>query len=212
MSPPRLAILISGRGSNMETLLSAVRDGRVRADPVLVLSNRPDAAGLAAAREAGVPAVALDHRTHPGRAEFDAAMQQALEEAGADLIACAGFMRIMTDAFVERWRGRMINIHPSLLPLFPGLDTHARALAAGVAVHGCTVHEVVPEVDAGRILGQAVVPVWPGDAPDTLAARVLAMEHRLYPAALGAFIEDADALRRAPIAMAAEPAAWRPTA
>ena len=208
MSRPRLAILISGRGSNMAALLDAVAAGAMPADPVLVLSNRPDAAGLATAEAAGVQTAGLDHRAFPDRASFDGAMQRALDDAGAELVACAGFMRIMTDAFVERWRGRMVNIHPSLLPLFPGLDTHARALAAGVAVHGCTVHEVVPEVDAGRILGQAVVPLREGDTPDTLAARVLRMEHRLYPAALAAFIEDAEALRRAPIALAAEAGAW----
>ncbi len=208
MSLPRLAILISGRGPNMEALLAAIRSGSLAAEPALVLSNRPEAAGLATARAAGVPVAALDHRAHASRAGVDQAMQRALDEAGAELVACAGFMRIMTDAFVERWRCRMVNIHPSLLPLFSGLDTHARARAAGVAVHGCTVHEVVPEVDAGRILGQGVVPVRAGDTPDSLADRVLAMEHRLYPAALAAFIEDPDALRRAPIALAADPSDW----
>lgn len=208
MKPLRLGFLISGRGSNMDALIRAARSGEVPARPALVLSNRPDAAGLAAAEAAGVPTLALDHREHADRVGFDAAMHQALEEARIDLVACAGFMRIMTDAFVERWRGRMLNIHPSLLPLFRGLDTHARALAAGVAVHGATVHEVVPELDAGRILGQAVVPVRAGDTAASLAARVLQIEHRLYPAALSAFIRDPDALRRAPIALAADSTHW----
>jgi phosphoribosylglycinamide formyltransferase-1 len=172
------------------------------AEPVLVLSNRPGAAGLAKAADLGVPTRVIDHRDFKGdRAAFDAAMGSALEEAGADLVALAGFMRIMTDGFVSGWAGRMLNIHPSILPLFKGLDTHARALEAGMAVHGCTVHEVTPDLDSGRILGQAVVPVRGGDTPETLAARVLRQEHRLYPAVLEAFARDPDAARRNPISL-----------
>lgn len=187
MSDPRVAILISGSGSNMVALVEAMRSGAVTAEPCLVASNRPEAPGLARAAARGVPIAALDHRGKP-RADFDAELGAALEAAGADLVCCAGYMRIMSDAFVEGWQGRMLNIHPSLLPLFKGLDTHARALAAGVAIHGCTVHEVVPELDSGRILGQAAVPVRAGDTPESLAARVLPMEHRLYPEVLARFV------------------------
>jgi phosphoribosylglycinamide formyltransferase-1 len=180
----RVAILISGRGSNMVSLIEAARALDYPAEIVLVLSNRPDAAGLDRAREAGIPARAIDHRAYPDRAGFDAALQRELEAAGIELIVLAGFMRILTDAFVEAWAGRMINIHPSLLPLFKGTHTHERALEAGVRLHGCTVHYVVPELDAGPIVAQAAVPVLPGDDADTLAARVIVQEHRLYPAAL----------------------------
>ncbi|GJE77429.1 phosphoribosylglycinamide formyltransferase [Methylorubrum suomiense] len=180
----RVAILISGRGSNMVSLIEAARASDYPAEIVLVLSNRPDAAGLDRAREAGIPARAIDHRAYPDRAGFDAALQRELEAAGIELIVLAGFMRILTDAFVESWAGRMINIHPSLLPLFKGTHTHERALEAGVRLHGCTVHYVVPELDAGPIVAQAAVPVLPGDDADTLAARVIVQEHRLYPAAL----------------------------
>jgi phosphoribosylglycinamide formyltransferase 1 len=180
----RVAILISGRGSNMVSLIEAARAPDYPAEIVLVLSNRPDAAGLDRAREAGIPARALDHKAFPDRAGFDAALQAELEGAGIELIVLAGFMRILTDAFVEAWAGRMINIHPSLLPLFKGTHTHERALEAGVRLHGCTVHYVVPELDAGPIVAQAAVPVLPDDDADTLAARVIVQEHRLYPAAL----------------------------
>ena len=180
----RVAILISGRGSNMVSLIEAARAPDYPAEIVLVLSNRPEAAGLDRARAAGIPARAVDHRAYPDRAAFDAALQAELEAAGIELIVLAGFMRILTDAFVEAWTGRMINIHPSLLPLFKGTHTHERALEAGVRLHGCTVHYVVPELDAGPIVAQAAVPVLPGDDADTLAARVIVQEHRLYPAAL----------------------------
>lgn len=180
----RVAILISGRGSNMVSLIEAARAPDYPAEIVLVLSNRPDAAGLVRAREAGIPARAIDHKAFPDRARFDAALQAELEAAGVELIVLAGFMRILTDAFVEAWAGRMINIHPSLLPLFKGTHTHERALEAGVRLHGCTVHYVVPELDAGPIVAQAAVPVLPGDDADTLSARVIVQEHRLYPAAL----------------------------
>lgn len=180
----RVAILISGRGSNMVSLIEAARAPDYPAEIVLVLSNRPDAAGLDRARAAGIPARAIDHKAFPDRARFDAALQAELDEAGIELIVLAGFMRILTDAFVEAWSGRMINIHPSLLPLFKGTHTHERALEAGVRLHGCTVHYVVPELDAGPIVAQAAVPVLPGDDADTLSARVIVQEHRLYPAAL----------------------------
>ncbi|CAO4181452.1 phosphoribosylglycinamide formyltransferase [Methylorubrum aminovorans] len=180
----RVAILISGRGSNMVSLIEAARAPDYPAEIVLVLSNRPDAAGLDRARAAGIPARAIDHKAFSDRAGFDAALQAELEGAGIELIVLAGFMRILTDAFVEAWGGRMINIHPSLLPLFKGTHTHERALEAGVRLHGCTVHYVVPELDAGPIVAQAAVPVLPDDDADTLSARVIVQEHRLYPAAL----------------------------
>jgi phosphoribosylglycinamide formyltransferase-1 len=183
----RVAILISGTGSNMTALLDDMDRPGHPARPVLVLSNRPGVAGLARAAARDVPTATVDHRAHPSRESFEAALQAELDRAGADLVCLAGFMRVLTPGFTTRWQGRMLNIHPSLLPLFPGLDTHARALAAGTAVHGCTVHEVTPELDAGPILGQGVIPVEPGDTPATLAARLLPMEHRLYPAVLRRF-------------------------
>ncbi len=183
----RVAILISGTGSNMVALLDDMDRPGHPASPVLVLSNRPGAAGLARAAARGIATATVDHRAHAGREGFETALQSELDRAGADLVCLAGFMRVLTPGFTARWQGRMLNIHPSLLPLFPGLDTHARALRAGVAVHGCTVHEVTPELDAGPIRGQAVIPVAPGDTPDTLAARLLPMEHRLYPAVLRRF-------------------------
>ncbi|MBP7001380.1 phosphoribosylglycinamide formyltransferase [Amaricoccus sp.] len=187
MSRVPVAILISGGGSNMLALARDMAAPDHPAEARLVLSNRPGAAGLARAAALGLAAEALDHRAFPDRAGFEAALDARLRAAGVEVVVLAGFMRVLTAGFVARWRGRMLNIHPSILPLFPGLDTHARALAAGMAVHGCTVHEVVPEVDAGPILGQAVVPVLPEDTPETLAARVLPMEHRLYPAVLRRF-------------------------
>lgn len=152
----------------------------------LVISNNPDAGGLHRARARGIEAVCLDHRSH-GRARpaHEAAVDALLRERGIEWVCLAGYMRLLTPFLVEAWAGRMLNIHPSLLPLFPGLHTHARALEAGVKLHGCTVHLVTNETDAGPILAQAAVPVLPGDTPDTLAARVLAQEHRLYPATLG---------------------------
>ena len=202
MNRPRIAILISGSGSNMVALVRAMQDGAIAAEPVLVLSSEPEASGLGKARDLGVATGAVDWRASgKNRAAHDAQVQVALAEAGADLVACAGYMRIMTDEFVESWSGRMVNIHPSILPAFRGLDTHARALASGCAVHGCTVHEVVPELDAGHILGQGVVAVEAGDTPDALAARVLKVEHQLYPLALAAFVSDPAAARRTPIAI-----------
>lgn len=187
MSARRTAILISGGGSNMLALVRAMAEPGHPARPVLVISNRPDAGGLARAAALGLPTACVDHRAFADRTAFEAAMDAALVAAGAELICLAGFMRVLTPGFVTRWQGRMLNIHPSLLPLFPGLDTHGRALAAGMAVHGATVHEVTPALDAGPILGQAVIPVERGDTPESLAARLLPMEHRLYPAVLRRF-------------------------
>ncbi len=185
--PRRVAILISGGGSNMVALADSMT-GDHPARAVLVLSNDPAAGGLAKAAARGIPTAAVDHRPFRGdRAAFEAALLGPLEAARPDIICLAGFMRILTPAFVARFGGRMLNIHPSLLPLYPGLDTHARALAAGDAEAGASVHLVTPELDGGPILGQARVPVVAGDTPETLAARVLAAEHRLYPAVLRRF-------------------------
>jgi phosphoribosylglycinamide formyltransferase-1 len=181
------AILISGGGSNMAALVAAMAAPDHPARPVLVLSNDPAAGGLARAATLGVPAVAVDHRAFPDRPAFEDAVHAELTRAGADLVCLAGFMRVLTPSFVGRWRGRMLNIHPSLLPRYPGLDTHARAIAAGDTQAGCTVHEVTADLDAGPILGQARVPVLPDDTAATLAARVLPMEHRLYPVVLDRF-------------------------
>ena len=184
----RVAVLISGGGSNMAALLDDMADPAHPAVPVLVVSNVPGAGGLSKAAARGVPTAAVDHRAHAGRAAFEAALNAALAPARPDVLCLAGFMRVLTPAFVDRWAGRILNVHPSLLPLYPGLDTHARALAAGDAEAGCTVHEVTAALDAGPILGQARVPVLPGDDADSLAARVLAAEHRLYPAVLRRFV------------------------
>ncbi len=180
----RVAVLISGRGSNMVALAEAARAPEYPAEIVLVLANDPGAEGLARAAALGLPTLAIDHRGFPDRASFDASLDAALREAGAQLVCLAGFMRILTPGFVEAWAGRMLNIHPSLLPLFKGTHTHAQALAAGVRLHGCTVHFVVPELDAGPIVAQAAIPVREGDDPDSLAARVIVQERQLYPAAL----------------------------
>ena len=183
----RVAILISGSGSNMVALIRSMT-GDHPARPVVVLSNDPGAGGLARARELGVPTEAVDHRTFgKDRERFEADLHARLARVGVDLICLAGFMRILTPGFVGRWEGRMLNIHPSLLPKYPGLDTHARALAAGDAEHGATVHEVTAALDAGPILGQARLDIRPGDTAEGLAARVLPLEHRLYPAVLRRF-------------------------
>ncbi len=183
----RVAILISGGGSNMVRLVDSMT-GDHPARPVLVVSNVPEAAGLDRARERGVPVAVVDHRAFRGdRAAFEAALEAALAEARPDILCLAGFMRILTPAFVARHEGRILNIHPSLLPKYPGLDTHARAIAAGDAEAGCSVHVVTGDLDAGPLLGQARVPVRQDDTAATLAARVLETEHRLYPAVLRRF-------------------------
>ncbi|MBN8913458.1 MAG: phosphoribosylglycinamide formyltransferase [Rhizobiales bacterium] len=186
----RVAILISGRGSNMQALVEAARAPDYPAEIALVISNRPEAAGLAWAKAEGIPTLALDHKLYENREHFEGQLQSVLDISKIDLVALAGFMRLMTPAFVERWSGRMINIHPSLLPAFKGLHTHAQAIAAGVRISGCTVHFVSGQMDAGPIIAQAAVPVLAGDTPDALAARVLAVEHRLYPAALALVARD----------------------
>jgi phosphoribosylglycinamide formyltransferase-1 len=183
----RVAILISGGGSNMVALTESMV-GEHPARPVLVLSNRPDAGGLARAADLGIPTAVVDHRPFgQDRAAFEARLTETLEAAEPDILCLAGFMRILTPGFIRRWSGRMLNIHPSLLPKYPGLDTHARAIAAGDTEAGCSVHEVTEELDGGPVLGQARVPILPGDTPDTLAARVLTREHQLYPAVLRRF-------------------------
>ncbi|MCU9850402.1 phosphoribosylglycinamide formyltransferase [Defluviimonas sp. WL0024] len=183
----RVAILISGGGSNMLALCESMT-GDHPARPVLVASNDPEAGGLKKAAALGIPTAAVDHRPFAGdRAAFEAEFLKPILAAGPDILCLAGFMRVLTPGFVERFKGRMLNIHPSLLPKYPGLDTHARALAAGDAEAGCTVHEVTPVLDDGPILGQARVPVLAGDTAETLAARVLREEHRLYPAVLRRF-------------------------
>jgi phosphoribosylglycinamide formyltransferase 1 len=185
MRRKRTAILISGRGSNMAALIAAAKQQDYPAEIVLVVSNVPDAAGLATAAQAGIATAIVDHRTYgKDRAAFDSALDATLQAHAIELVCLAGFMRLLTAEFVARWRGRMINIHPALLPAFKGLDTHARALAARAREHGATVHFVSPEMDSGEIILQARVPVLPDDTEATLAARVLEQEHRIYPEAL----------------------------
>jgi phosphoribosylglycinamide formyltransferase 1 len=191
MKRKRVAILISGRGSNMAALIDAARATGYPAEIALVVSNVLDAAGLALAANAGVTTAVLDHKPFgKDRAAFETALQNILDQHRIDLICLAGFMRLFTAEFVQRWSGRMLNIHPSLLPLFPGLDPHGQALRAGVKTSGATVHFVIPETDAGPIIAQESVPVLADDTPDTLAARVLQAEHRLYPVALRRVIEE----------------------
>ena len=184
MARRRVAILISGRGSNMAALIDAARKPDYPAEIVLVISSCPDAAGLVLARQKGIQTATIDHKAFATREAFDAALETRLAKARVDIICLAGFMRMLTTPFVESWRGRMLNVHPSLLPDLKGLDTHTRALAAGAKLHGCTVHFVEPELDLGPIILQAEVPVLDGDDEKSLAARVLAEEHRIYPEAL----------------------------
>ncbi|MBL8483051.1 MAG: phosphoribosylglycinamide formyltransferase [Rhodocyclaceae bacterium] len=186
----KIVILISGRGSNMEALLRADLPARISG----VISNRPGAAGLATAAAAGIPTHTVDHQRYPSRDAFDAALAQTIDACGADLVVLAGFMRILGRQFVETYRGRLLNIHPSLLPAFPGLDTHQRAIAAGCRLAGATVHFVTPDLDSGPIVIQAAVPVLPDDDAGRLAARVLEQEHRIYPQAVRWFCEDRLAL------------------
>jgi len=185
--PARLAVLISGTGSNMAALLYASRIGQPAYEVALVISNKPEAPGLALARSEGVATAVLPHKGLT-KAEHEAQVDGALRDAGAHYVALAGYMRVLSPAFVARWEGRMLNIHPSLLPKYPGLDTQARALAAGDAEAGCSVHLVTAELDGGPVLGQAKVTVLPGDTPETLAARVLIAEHQLYPRVVADFV------------------------
>lgn len=185
----RVAILISGGGSNMVSLVEDMI-GDHPARPVLVLSNRPEAGGLEKARARGIPTAVVDHRPFGSdRPAFEAALSAVLDQARPDIICLAGFMRVLTQGFVTRWQGKMLNIHPSLLPKYKGLHTHARAIAAGDSEAGCSVHEVTAELDGGQVLGQARVPVLPNDTPEALAARVLVQEHDLYPKILRRFAE-----------------------
>jgi len=183
----RVGILISGRGSNMMALIEAARQPVYPAQIACVLSNRPDVEGLKTAHDEGVPTRVIDHTTCASREAFESELDAALLLFGVELVACAGFMRLMTPGFVTRWHDRMLNIHPSLLPAFPGLDTHERVLNAGVKITGCTVHVVRPAMDDGPIVAQAAVPVHDSDTAESLAARVLQAEHRLYPHALALF-------------------------
>ena len=184
MSRVRTAVLISGRGSNLKSLIEAARAPDYPAEIALVISNKPDAGGLALAREAGITTKAIPHKEFASREEFDRAIDAALREANIALVAEAGFMRIHSEWFAKKWAGKLLNIHPSLLPAFPGIHVHQQALDAGVKISGCTVHFLTPELDSGPIIAQAAVPVLPGDTADTLAARILIEEHRLYPQAL----------------------------
>lgn len=180
----RLGVLISGRGSNLQALIDACAKPDFPAKIVLVLSNKPDAYGLQRAAQAGIPTAIINHRDYADRETFEIAVDEKLQVAGVQLVCLAGFMRVLTPWLVKRWQDKMINIHPSLLPAFPGVNTHARALEAGVSESGCTVHYVQAEVDAGPIILQQAVPILPGDTSDTLAARVLDAEHALYPQAI----------------------------
>ena len=185
-----IVILISGRGSNMEALLAAVASGALPVRIAGVLANRPDAQGLETAAAQGVPTGVVDHKQFADRAAFDAGMAEAIDRFAPDLVVLAGFMRILTDGFVRHYAGRLVNIHPSLLPSFPGLHTHRRALEEGVRIHGCTVHFVTPALDHGPVIVQAAVPVLDDDDEASLAARVLAQEHQVYPLAVRWFAED----------------------
>lgn len=190
-----VVILISGRGSNLQAIVDAVRAGQLPVELRAVISNNPDAAGLKPARAAGVHTEVVDHRAYPTRAAFEQALAQAIDRHAPKLVALAGFMRILGRDFIERYHGRLINIHPSLLPKYPGLGTHARVLAAGETRHGASVHFVIPGVDAGPVILQAAVPVLPNDTSETLAERVLREEHRIYPLAIRWFTEGRLALR-----------------
>jgi phosphoribosylglycinamide formyltransferase 1 len=186
----RTAILISGRGSNMRALIEHARNPSYPAEIALVLSNRPGAAGLAFAKDNNIPCAVVDHKIYATREEFEKAMQAVLEHHQIEIVCLAGFMRLLTPWFVEQWQGRLLNIHPALLPAYPGLHTHERVLADGVRIHGCTVHFVSPGMDEGPIIAQAEIPVLDADTPESLAARVLAQEHILYPAALAWVAEE----------------------
>lgn len=180
----RLVILISGTGSNLNAIIDGTADGRINADIVAVISNRPDAAGLERATKAGIKTLGLDHKSFASREAFDEELQARIEEFRPDFVILAGFMRILTAPFVRHFQGRMLNIHPSLLPLYPGLNTHARALEAGDTRHGATVHFVTEDLDGGPAIAQALIPVLPGDTPEKLAGRLLIQEHILYPQVL----------------------------
>jgi len=185
-----IVILISGRGSNMEALIAARDAGNLPVNIAAVISNRPDAKGLETAQRAGIEAHFIDHKAFAGREAFDGALAECIDGFSPDLVVLAGFMRILSEGFVRHYEGRLINIHPSLLPSFPGLHTHQRALEEGVRIHGCTVHFVTPALDHGPVIIQAAVPVLDDDTEATLAARILTQEHRIYPQAVRWFAED----------------------
>ncbi len=184
MNRARIGVLISGRGSNLQALIDACAQPDFPAEIVCVISNVPDVEGLARAKRAGIPTIVIAHASHPSRESFDAAMDGLLREADVQFVCLAGFMRVLSNRFVEGWKGHLVNIHPSLLPAFKGLNVHRRILESGVRISGCTVHYVVSELDSGPIIAQAAVPVLPDDTEHTLAARTLAAEHKLYPLAL----------------------------
>lgn len=188
-APARVVVLISGRGSNLRSIIAARDSGQLSVAIAAVISNNPGAAGLGYARAAGIPTAVIDHRRFPVRADFDVALAQEIDRHHPDLVVLAGFMRILGAEFIRHYQGQLMNIHPSLLPALAGLDTHARAIQGGHREHGATVHFVVEEVDAGPIIVQAAVPVLADDTPETLAARVLGEEHRIYPQAIGWFAE-----------------------
>jgi len=185
----KIVILISGRGSNMEALLKAKAAGELPVEIAAVISNRPDAKGLVTAQAAGIATQVVDHKAYAGREAFDTALAECIDGFAPDLVVLAGFMRILTEGFVSHYTGRLLNIHPSLLPSFPGLHTHQKAIDEGVRIHGCTVHFVTPALDHGPVVIQAAVPVLDDDSEDTLAARVLAQEHQVYPRAVRWFAE-----------------------
>jgi phosphoribosylglycinamide formyltransferase 1 len=200
MTRKRAAILISGRGSNMAALIEAAKAAEYPAEIALVMANRPDAAGLARAQSEKIPTAVVDHKPYGNdREAFERALHAVLEEHRIELVCLAGFMRLLSPWLVERWRGRMLNIHPALLPAFKGLDTHRRALAAGAKMHGATVHLVAPDVDSGPIVLQEVVPILAGDTEETLAARVLEAEHRIYPQALMLLAQQRDPEKWVPV-------------
>ncbi len=199
-----IVILISGRGSNLEALIAARDAGRLPVNIAAVISNRPDAQGLETAARAGIVAHYIDHKAFAERDRFDAALAECIDGFAPDLVVLAGFMRILSDGFVRHYSGRLMNIHPSLLPCFPGLHTHRQALREGVRIHGCTVHFVTPALDHGPIIVQAAVPVLDGDDEATLAARVLVQEHRIYPQAVRWFVEDRLRLDDGRVRIAAE--------
>ena len=199
-----IVILISGRGSNMEALIAAREAGQLPVHIAAVISNRPDAKGLETAARAGIATACLDHKAFAGREAFDAALAECIDRFAPDLVVLAGFMRILTEGFVRHYDGRLMNIHPSLLPAFPGLHTHRQALDEGVRIHGCTVHFVTPELDHGPVIIQAAVPVLDGDTEDDLAARILVQEHKVYPQAVRWFAEDRLRLENGCVRLAAE--------
>ena len=199
-----IVILISGRGSNMEAMIAARDAGTLPVHIAAVISNRPDAKGLETAARAGITTHYVDHKAFPSREAFDGALAECIDGFAPDLVVLAGFMRILTEGFVRHYEGRLLNIHPSLLPSFPGLHTHQRALDEGVRIHGCTVHFVTPALDHGPVVIQAAVPVLDGDDEDALSARVLRQEHRIYPQAVRWFAEDRLSLVDGKVRLAAE--------